>query len=129
MAVWGSDFCYLHPPTGGDVFAKYLFAIAKFVGSAAASAAILHILKHLPDIGTVFNQMPDLESRLEKNPDDTTVFEAIAVIARVERSNPELFTKVFTDYDDGYVTAMEVGELLTDVDRDADSKNLSVETR
>jgi hypothetical protein len=122
-AVWGSEFCYLHPPTGGDAFAKYLFAIAKFVGSTAASAVILHMLKYLPDIGTIFNQMSDLESKLGKEPDDETVFQAIAVIARMERSNPKLFTKVLTDYDDGYVMAMEVAELLSDGDQDTVREN------
>ena len=113
-AVWGSDFCYLHPPSAGDAFAKYLFAIAKFAGATAAGAVILHFLKVIPHIGTIFNQIPDLDPKLLENPDDTTIFQAIAVIARIERSNPELFAKVLTDYDEEYVTAMEVAELLTD---------------
>ena len=88
--------------------------VATFAGATAAGAVILHFLKVIPHIGTIFNQIPDLDPKLLENPDDTTIFQAIAVIARIERSNPELFAKVLTDYDEEYVTAMEVAELLTD---------------
>ena len=82
--VWGSEFCFLHRPSGGDIFTSSVCAVAKWAGSAAAGAILIHLLKLIPQIGIIFNEHPDLLSDLASNPDDETLSRAISLLAQAE---------------------------------------------
>ena len=83
-AVWGSEFCHLHRPTGTDVLTSSLCKVAAWGGKSAAAAILLHFLKFIPDIGTIFNEHPGLVEALTKNPDDAVLNQAISVLAQAE---------------------------------------------
>ena len=82
-AVWGSEFCFLHRPSGGDVFTSTVCAVAKWAGTAAAGAVLIHLLKLIPHIGIIFNEQPDLVSALA-NPSEETLSRAISLLAETE---------------------------------------------
>lgn len=84
-ALWGSEFCFLHRPTGGDAISFTVSAVAKWAGSAAAGAVLIHLLKLLPHIGVIFNRHPDLITALTNQPDDDTLNRAISLLAQAER--------------------------------------------
>lgn len=83
-AIWGSEFCFVHRPMGGDVFSSTVCAVAKWAGSAAAGTILIHFLKLIPHIGIIFNQHPDLVTALTNHPDDDTLNRAISLLAEAE---------------------------------------------
>lgn len=83
-AIWGSEFCFIHRPTGGDVFSSNICAVAKWAGSAAAGTILIHFLKLIPHIGIIFNEHPDLVTALTNHPDDDTLNRAISLLAEAE---------------------------------------------
>ena len=83
-AIWGSEFCFVHRPMGGDVFTSTVCAVAKWAGSAAAGTILIHFLKLIPHIGIIFNEHPDLVTALTNHPDDDTLNRAISLLAEAE---------------------------------------------
>lgn len=83
-ALWGSEFCFVHRPMGGDVFSSSVCAVAKWAGSAAAGTILIHFLKLIPHIGIIFNEHPDLVTALTNQPDDDTLHRAISLVAETE---------------------------------------------
>lgn len=83
-AIWGSEFCFVHRPMGGDVFSSNVSAVAKWAGSAAAGTILIHFLKLIPHIGIIFNEHPDLVTALANHPDDDTLNRAISLLAEAE---------------------------------------------
>lgn len=83
-ALWGSEFCFVHRPMGGDVFSSSVCAVAKWAGSAAAGTILIHFLKLIPHIGIIFNEHPDLVTALTNQPDDDTLHRAISLVAEAE---------------------------------------------
>ncbi len=105
-AAWGSEFCYIHRPSGTDALSSSVSAVAKWAGRSAAGAILVHLLKLIPHIGTVFNQHPDLITALENNPDTETLNRAISLLAEAEGSLQGAITTGFIK--------MEIGELRID---------------
>ena len=88
-----------------DALSSGVSAVAKWAGRSAAGAILVHLIKLIPHISTIFNQHPDLITALENHPDTETLNRAISLLAEAEGS--------FQGAIAAGCIEMDLGELLT----------------